>query len=262
MTFALIGGALGAAAGAAGIGGLASAAAGAGLGLAAGGAVGSLMSSRQQAGAAQGAANTYAASGDRAAEIQREMFERQVELQRPFREAGEQALNKLILASDYTPFSMQQFQADPGYAFRLSEGQKALERSAAARGGLMSGGALKAAQQYGQEMGSQEYQNAFNRYQAERTSRLQPLQSLAGVGQTSAQSLGSAAQQYGANVGNIGMGVGAAQGNALMAGAQARSSAYQGIAQSIGNLMGQPYFQNYLNSFGNTTIPMQPGGGY
>ena len=219
----------------------------AGLGASIGG---SLGAGQEQAGAARDAANIYGASADRAADVQRQMFERQVELQRPFREAGEQALNKLIPASDYTPFSMQQFQADPGYAFRLSEGQKALERSAAARGGLMSGGALKAAQQYGQEMGSQEYMNAFNRYQTEQQSRLNPLQSLAGLGQTGAQNIGSAAQQYGVNVGNIGMGAGAAQGNALMAGAQARGSAYQGIGQSFGNLLGQSSFQKYLDNLG------------
>jgi hypothetical protein len=66
------------------------------------------------------------------------------------------------------PFTMDQFQADPGYAFRLSEGQKALERQAAARGGLISGSALKAASRFGQEMGSQEFQNAFARAQTER----------------------------------------------------------------------------------------------
>jgi hypothetical protein len=221
----------------------------AGLGASVGGALGA---GQEQAGAAQQAANTYAASGDRAADVQRQMFERQVELQRPFREAGEQALNKLIPASDYKTFGMQQFQADPGYAFRLSEGQKALERSAAARGGLISGGALKAAQRYGQDMGSQEYQNAFNRYQTEQQSRLNPLQTLAGVGQTSAQNIGTAGQQYGANVGNIGMGAGAAQGNALLAGAQARGSAYQGIGQQIGNFMGSRPVEKYLNSLGDS----------
>jgi hypothetical protein len=215
----------------------------AGLGASVGGALGA---GQEQAGAARDAANVYGASSDRASDVQRQMFERQVELQEPFRKAGEQALNKLIPASDYTPFGMGQFQQDPGYAFRLAEGQKALDRQAAARGGLISGGALKAAQQYGQEMGSQEYQNAFNRYQTERQARLNPLQSLAGIGQTSAQSIGGAGQQYGANVGNIGISAGTAQGNALLAGAQARGSAYQGIGQQIGNFMGQPGMQNYL----------------
>jgi hypothetical protein len=68
------------------------------------------------------------------------------------------------------------FEADPGYGFRLSEGLKALERSAAARGGLMSGGAGKALQRYGQDLASQEYGNAFQRFQQDRAAR-------AGLGQ-------------------------------------------------------------------------------
>ena len=254
MTFAVIGGLAGAAAGAAGIGGL-TLATGASLGLAAGGALGALSSGRQQAGAAQDAANIYAASGDRAADVQRQMFERQVELQRPYREAGERALGKLESASEYTPFGMGQFQQDPGYAFRLGEGQKALDRQAAARGGLISGGALRAAQRYGQDMGSQEYQNAFNRYQTEREARLGPLQSLAGLGPTSANQLGAAGQQYGTNVGNIGMNAGAAQGNALMAGAQARGSAYQGVGQQLGNMFGDKGTQNFLGGLMNKYVP-------
>ena len=52
---------------------------------------------------------------------------------------------------------------DPGYKFRLSEGMKALDRQAAARGGLISGNALKATQRYGQDLASQEFGNAYNR---------------------------------------------------------------------------------------------------
>ena len=225
------------------VGGPAGAAIGAGIG----GGIDASRAAEQQAGAAREAAGTYAASADRASDVQRQMFERQVALQEPWRKAGEQALNQLVpLATQYTPFGTTQFQQDPGYAFRLAEGQKALERQTAARSGLMSGSALKAAQRYGQEMGSQEYQNAFNRYQAERQARLQPLQSLAGVGQTSAQTLGQSGQQYGTNIGNIGMSSGEAQGNALLAGAQARGSAYQGIGQSFGNVLGQLSQSNQL----------------
>jgi len=112
--------------------------------------------------------------------------------------------------------------ADPGYAFRLSEGQKALDRQAAARGGLISGGALKAAQRYGQDMGSQEYTNAFNRYQQERAAKLQPLQSLAGVGQTTAANLGSA----GAANAN-------AMGNYLTGGAAASAAGQIGAANAL-----------------------------
>jgi hypothetical protein len=160
---------------------------------------------------AKKAGETQAAAADRASELQKEQFERQVELQAPFREAGVRALPELEAASRYTPFGMGQFQQDPGYAFRLSEGQKQLDRQAAIRGGQISGSALKAAQRFGQEMGSQEYTNAFNRYQIERNARLNPLQSLAGFGQTSVNQLGQAGQNYASNVGNLMTGGAAAQ---------------------------------------------------
>jgi hypothetical protein len=182
--------------------------------------------------AANQAGKTQARAANRAADLQQDQFERQVELQAPYRQAGERALTKLEAASDYTPFGMSQFQQDPGYAFRLSEGQKALDRQAAVRGGLMSGGALKAAQRYGQEMGSQEYTNAFNRYQTERNARLNPLQSLAGVGQTSVNQLGAAGQNYATNV-----------GNALGAAGQAQASGYIGMANAAAGGLGQ--YMNY-----------------
>jgi hypothetical protein len=153
--------------------------------------------------AAGDAAETQANATRGASDLQYKMFQEQQATQKPWLEAGGRALGKLETAADYTPFSMNQFNADPGYAFRLSEGQKAMERSAAARGGLMSGGALKAATRFGQDMGSQEYTNAFNRYQTERAARLQPLQSLAGVGQTAANTMGTNAGTYGTNVGNL-----------------------------------------------------------
>ena len=197
--------------------------------------IGGSMASR----GAQSAANTQAAAADRASEVQRDIFERQVELSRPYREAGELALNRLIpLATEYTPFGMEQFQADPGYGFRLSEGQKALERSAAARGGLLSGSMLKGIQRYGQDLGSQEYMNAFNRYQTERNARLNPLQSLAGVGQTASQTLGEAARGYGTNVGNLMMGSAEAAGNARMARASAYGNTLNQLAYLGGRYMG------------------------
>lgn len=201
MTFLVA--AAGAAAGYAGLGGL-TLASGSMLGLAAGSALGGSR-------AASSAGASQAAAADRAAQLQQQQYEQTRQDQAPFREAGVRALNKLEGAADYTPFGMQQFQQDPGYGFRLSEGQKALDRSAAARGGLISGGALKAAQRYGQDMGSQEYTNAFNRYQTERQARLGPLQSLAGVGQTSVNQLGQAGQNYASNVGNLMTGGAAAQ---------------------------------------------------
>lgn len=191
--------------------------------------------SNTQADAAKSAANTQAEANRYAADLQYKMFQEQQELQKPWREAGITALNKLTpLATDYQKFGMAQFQQDPGYAFRLKEGQRALDQSAAARGGLISGNALKAAQRYGQEMGSQEYNNAFNRYLREREAQLNPLQSLAGVGQTTAQTMASQAGSYGANVGNLMSATGASSANALLAQGNARASAYGGYGQAAG----------------------------
>ena len=195
----------------------------------------SLIGGSMQANAASSAARTSADATNQATQLQRDMFEQQQKNQAPFLAAGQTALNALTpLATNYTPFGMDQFTQDPGYAFRLKEGQRALDASAAARGGLISGNALRASQRYGQEMGSQEYQNAFNRYQAERNARLNPLQSLAGVGQTSAQQLGAAGQNYASNVGNALANQAAISGNAGMVGASAYGSALSGIGNAYG----------------------------
>lgn len=191
----------------------------------------------KQANATTEAAQIGAQASAAASAAQERMFNVQNQQMAPWRQAGEQALNKLTpLAANYQKFGMNQFQQDPGYAFRLSEGQRALDQTAAARGGLISGNALKAAQQYGQNMGSQEYQNAFNRYQTERAAQLNPLQSLAGVGQSAAGTMSAAAGQYGQNMSNIALGAGANAGNAALAQGNIRASQY-GTAGSAANTL-------------------------
>lgn len=182
----------------------------------------------------------------RAADVSQQQYEQTRQDQMPWLKAGEQALNKLIPMTDYKKFGMDEFTADPGYGFRFSEGQKALERNAAARGGFMSGAALKAATRYGQEMGSQEYTNAFNRYQTERNAALNPLQSLAGVGQTTAAQLG---QTGAANAANV--------GNAYGAAGQAAASGYMGAANAVSQGAGQ--YLNYTNN--NNLLAALRGGG-
>ena len=163
------------------------------------------------------------------------MFNRQVELQEPFRQAGVNALPELIEASRYTPFGMEQLQAHPGYGLRLKEGLRALENSAAARGGLLSGNAMRGITRFGQGLASDEYTNAFNRYQAERAARLNPLQSLVGMGQSNAATMAQQAGQYGQNL---------AQGAATMG--NIRASGYIGQANALTGALGQGlnYYQN------------------
>jgi hypothetical protein len=139
--------------------------------------------------------------------------------------------------AEYTPEMFAKGQ-DPGYQFRLSEGMKGLERSSAARGGLLSGGTLKGIQRYGQDMASQEFTNAFNRYQTERTGTLNPFQSLAGMGQTSTNAIN-----------NMGMNYANQAGEAYMGAGNARASGYVGQANALNQGISgasNMYFQNQL----------------
>lgn len=265
------------------------------------GAYATSQASKAQSSAANRATDVAAQTAADQAAVQREMFERQVELQEPFRKAGLEGQNRLLqllglgvkpvepgadatqaekdqyakdLASynqligskDFgkyasAEFGLDKFKADPGYAFRMSEGMKALERSAAQRGGLLSGATLKATQRYGQDLASQEFTNAFNRYQAERTGTLNPYQSLAGTAQSSANMLGTQAGQYGANVSNIlGSYGSSAQANAIGAG-NAQASGYIGLGNVVSGGIGQGinFYQN--QQLMNRLFPSGGGGG-
>lgn len=148
--------------------------------------------------------------------------------------------------AEYTP-EMFAKGIDPGYQFRLKEGMQGLERSAAARGGLLSGGTLKGIQRYGQDMASQEYTNAFNRYQAERTGTLNPFQSMAGQGQSTANTLS-----------NLGMNYAGQAGEAYQGAANARASGYVGQANAIGGTIGNLSNMYYQNQLMNRVFPGKP----
>jgi len=204
--------------------------------------------------ATENAAQTQADAANRSADLQYKMFQENQAAQKPFLEAGYKGQNRLLdllglsgntgaagYGSAAKNFSMADYQADPGYGFRLSEGQKALDRTAASRGGLLSGATLKGAQRYGQDLASQEYQNAYNRYQTNRANQLNPLQSLSGQGQTTANTLGSAGQNYANSAGEAYMGAGNARASGYMGSANSWNQALGGAANAYtqNKLMGQ-----------------------
>jgi len=205
---------------------------------------------------------------------------------------GYQAAPDLMVGNYQDPgdFSMEKFQQDPGYAFRMSEGLKALDRTAAARGGLISGGALKAASRYGQDMASQEYQNAFNRYnqnrtynsglfntnrayqtgqynqnrnfntdlyQTNRTNALAPLGSLMSSGQNAANNTGAAGQNYASNASSTYQQAGNAGAAGINAAGQSNAAGQMGVANSLGNAVNtaaSSYNQaNLLNALRGST---------
>jgi len=189
-------------------------------------------------GAAREAAQISNAAAERDLALRTRMYEEGIARQKPFYEAGVNALPSYVsgiqeggeLVRGFTPAD---FTTDPGYAFRLAEGQKALDRQAAARGGLISGGALKAAQRYGQEMGSQEFGNAYNRFRETQGLRRNALAGVAGYGPTAATSMNAAGQNYATGAGNIMSGQGETSANALLAGQQARSSSYGQLGSAL-----------------------------
>ena len=225
------------------------------LGAAAIGAGASILGGRAQAKAAKDAAKAQSKATKATIAQQERALERQIGLQEPFRQTGVNALADYGTASQYTPFGMEQFQADPGYQFRMSEGLKALERSAASRGILQSGGTLKDITRFGQDAASQEYQNAFQRYLTERQAKLQPLEYRIGLGQ-------GAASGQAANVGSTAATVGGlttSLGDIRSAGIMGRANDYTNALSNISGLAtqgaeaygqyqaGLPY-QNYLRA--------------
>lgn len=106
---------------------------------------------------------------------------------RPYADLGDYAagqlkgqLNKNALLRDFT-FTGKDFKTDPGYQFRLSEGNKAIDRAAGARGGRYSGATLKNLQRFSQDLASNEYGNAYNRaFTQDQSNRINRYNFLAG----------------------------------------------------------------------------------
>jgi hypothetical protein len=235
-----------------------------GMAIAAGvSAAASLAGGAMAAKGAKKAAATQAQAAQDANAAQERMFQKQMELQEPFRQGGitaqDQIMQLLGIGGDKNAagygslgkaFGASDFQQDPGYAFRQAEGMKALERSAAARGNLLSGSTMKGVQRFGQDLASQEYQNAFNRYQIERSAKLNPLQSLMGSGQSATNVMTGAAGQMGQNE----------AANLYNAG-QARASGYIGQGNALNTALGQiggiasslPEQNAMINYYGRTS---------
>lgn len=184
--------------------------------------------------------------------------------QKPFLEGGYAATNRLqeLLglggnksADGYgslnTPFSFTpgDLTQTPGYQFSLQQGQNALDRKAAAGGGFYSGGGLKDAASFSQGLAGttfdNEYNRAFNAFQTNRANTLNPLQAMAGQGQTSAGTVGNI-QMGGANsLANLITGNANAQGASKIATGNA-------ISSGINNGLAAWQRSQYMNGGGST----------
>lgn len=209
-------------------------------------AIGGIASSAIQAGAASDAADAQSQAAREANALQWKMYQQNRDDNEPWRNAGKDALGRMQADEFQKDFTMQDFQQDPGYAFRMSEGQKAIERSAAARGGLGSGATMKALARYGQDFASNEYQNAYNRFNADRDRRYNRLSSVAGAGQNAVNSTANAGMNYANQAGGNLIGAGNAQAAASLATGQSYANTVSGIGQAGLNAYQQ---QNWMNQW-------------
>lgn len=240
---------------------------------------GGLLAAKGQKDAAETQANAAREAGavqsdvaDRQLALQKRQYEEGVQRQQPFLTAGTNALARMQAGEFAQPgafsFGKNDFEADPGYAFRLSEGQKALERSAAARGGLISGSALKAATRFGGDLASQEYQNAYGRaltgYNANvarSDTGYNRLAGMAGIGQTTGQQLNVGGANYANSASNTLGNYGTAMGNSIMGAGNASAAGTLGMANTLASgvntfasgYQNQKNFNDYLASRKPTT---------
>lgn len=196
--------------------------------------------SKRQAAAARDAAAMQSASADASLDVQERMFDKQVELNQPWQEAGLTALKKYADNPAFK-FSYNDMTADPGYQFRTQEGINALDMSAASRGKLLSGAQDKALTLYGQGQASNEYGNAYNRSLQDYNTNQNTQLNLANIGRGAAGQTQNAMQNYSTGASNTMQ----QQGNALAQGAigagnaQAQGTMAMGqtVNQGIGNAL-------------------------
>lgn len=191
--------------------------------------VGTIGSALISSNAASSAARGQTAAANASNALATSQFAQTRADQEPWRLAGATALGQLgsltAAGGDLNRrFTMADFIKDPGYDFRMSEGAKAIERSAAARGGVLGGGTLKALSRYNQDFASQEYNNSFSRWNQENNQQFGRLSSIAGLGQQANAANQQASQNYTNTFSNNLMGAANASGAAQIASANAISN--------------------------------------
>jgi hypothetical protein len=218
---------------------------------------GSLVSGAIGSSSARRAAREQAAAQREALAEQRRQFDIGQANQQPFRIAGTNAVNELANYRFQAP-DAGQVEREPGYAFGLQQGRNALEGSAAARGGLFSGNALKALTRYGNDYGTTKFNDAFERARSTYSTNANTLGNLVNAGTGAATQMQNAGANFANNNANMLNSGAQYQGAAGIAGANAWGNAInQGI--SIGN---RNNWWQRGGSGGGGSVPMSPGSGY
>jgi hypothetical protein len=192
--------------------------------------------------AAKDAAATSAAGMRYAADTNREMFDITNRNLAPYREQGELSLKDLVarmpeLTKAYTAEDFNQG-IDPGYQFRLAQGQKAAENQYNRGGGLISGNTMQGMQDYIQGSASQEFGSAFGRNTTSQTNIFNRLKGIADMGLSATGTTGQAATAAGQTIGSAQIGA----ANAEAAGITGQAKAYGNTLQGMANYGTMPLY--------------------
>lgn len=192
------------------------------------------------------AANTMAGAANNASNLTAAEFAQQQANEAPWLASGKAALGTLNAdMPDLTrSFTGADFQQDPGYQFDLQQGQQAMQRSAAAKGLLNSVGTQQNLNNYSQNMASNEYGNAYNRFTSAQAQKYNMLSGMAGQGQVAAQQINTAGGNAATQIGNNIMGAGNAQGAAQIAGGNAINGT---IGQGVNSFANQQLLSQLTN---------------
>lgn len=215
------------------------------------------------AGASLFGANQAASAQKKAAQIasatQLQMYNQTRSDLGPYRElgayAGDQLRNRLTELTAPITMGQAELEATPGYAFTLSQGLKAGQNSAAARGLGLSGAAIKAATGYAAGLADQTYMNQFNVANTNQSNAFNRLLAATQLGQGAAAQTAAAGTTTGQGIANNMIQSGNAQAGAAMAGANAVGSA----ANNFGNYYA---FAPILNQVLQNRLTNATGGGY
>ena len=230
----------------------------------------SLIGASSQKSAAKKAASQQQAAADRDIQQQQQQYNQAREDQAPFLDAGRQAQYNLAYLMGNIPEGMTReqldttanknlgefgylsksfdgnYQADPAFQRRLEEGQKAIERSAAARGGLLSGATQKALNEFAQSVASDEYAQAYNRYVTEQTNLYNSLAAQAGLGSRTAELLTTSGQNTANQIGDYTTQSGNAQAAGTVSAANAWQSGLSGAGSTLSNFFKSKEFAKWL----------------
>lgn len=135
------------------------------------------------------------------------------------------------------PFGLEDFETDPGYQFRLGQGQEAIENSAAARGMQLSGATMKGLNRFTQDFASNEYGNAWNRDSAEKNRAFNYLSGTSGQGLGAATSTASFGQAGANNISDLLTQQGNAQAAGIVGSGNAMQNALSGAGNSLSDYM-------------------------